>query len=190
MKPISIVSLVLIAILSVVSIADAAVASTVSGDDEKIPIDVQILLAKLRAVTAKHLIIFGDETDGYEKASDCVPQMGYHFVNFELFSDQSVDALRPEGLVYEQKNGLFKLVAAEYLMIALANTPEGPEPWFGPEPPPDGFFTAKPSLFGRPFDGPMAGHEEGMPWHYDLHAYIWKSNPDGIFTAFNPRVSC
>lgn len=37
---------------------------------------------------------------------------------------------------------------------------------------------------------PMAPHAPGMPWHYDLHAYIWQGNPDGIFEEWNPTVKC
>jgi hypothetical protein len=49
---------------------------------------------------------------------------------------------------------------------------------------------AAPVLFGRVFDGPMPGHAPGMPWHYDLHVWVWKHNPGGIFAQFNPTVSC
>jgi hypothetical protein len=45
-------------------------------------------------------------------------------------------------------------------------------------------------LFGRPFDGPMLGHEPGMPPHYDLHVWVWQANPEGIFAPFNPNVTC
>ena len=37
-----------------------------------------------------------------------------------------------------------------------------------------------------PFDGPMLGHEPGMPIHYDLHAWLWKQNPSGMFARWNP----
>lgn len=47
-----------------------------------------------------------------------------------------------------------------------------------------------PALFGVPFDGPMPGHEEGMPEHYDLHAWAWRANPNGVFAPFNPNVGC
>ena len=46
----------------------------------------------------------------------------------------------------------------------------------------------RPSLFGVPFDGPMLGHEPGMPIHYDLHAWLWKKNPKGKFARWNPTV--
>jgi hypothetical protein len=45
-------------------------------------------------------------------------------------------------------------------------------------------------IFGRPLDGPMEAHEPGQPPHYDLHVWIWKANPSGIFAPFNPKVSC
>ena len=48
----------------------------------------------------------------------------------------------------------------------------------------------RPYLFGRGFDGPMEGHEPGMPMHYDLHAWVWKRNPAGTFAMWNPRVEC
>jgi hypothetical protein len=48
----------------------------------------------------------------------------------------------------------------------------------------------RPELFGRPFDGPMPGHEPGMPVHYDLHLWVGEANPDGVFSAWNPRVRC
>ena len=41
-----------------------------------------------------------------------------------------------------------------------------------------------------PFDGPMLGHEPGMPIHYDLHVWIWQHNPVGMLDQFNPSGSC
>jgi hypothetical protein len=29
-----------------------------------------------------------------------------------------------------------------------------------------------------------------MPIHYDLHAYLWQGNPDGVLATFNPNVRC
>ncbi len=48
----------------------------------------------------------------------------------------------------------------------------------------------QPELFGKKFDGPMPGHGPGMPVHYDLHAYIWTTNPAGTLATWNPEVSC
>jgi hypothetical protein len=48
----------------------------------------------------------------------------------------------------------------------------------------------RPSLFGQEFDGPMEGHGPGQPIHYDLHVWLWKKNPAGMFAPFNPKVAC
>jgi len=40
------------------------------------------------------------------------------------------------------------------------------------------------------FDGPMAGHNPQMPWHYDLHAWVIENNPAGLFSQWNPSISC
>ena len=48
----------------------------------------------------------------------------------------------------------------------------------------------RPTLFGQPFDGPMAGHEPGMPAHFDLHVWLYEKNPTGELSAWNPRVTC
>ena len=39
-------------------------------------------------------------------------------------------------------------------------------------------------------NGPMAGHNPQMPWHYDLHAWVIENNPAGMFSQWNPSISC
>ena len=34
-----------------------------------------------------------------------------------------------------------------------------------------------------PFDSPMLGHEPGMPVHYDLHVWLYRHNPAGLFAS-------
>ncbi len=100
-----------------------------------------------------------------------------------------LDPSRPETLLYEpQKNGQLRLVGVEYFAVAL--TANGP--YFGPPPPPPppAFVTPRPTLFGQDFDGPMPGHDAGMPWHFDLHVWLWRNNPRGMFSPFNPKVTC
>ncbi len=39
----------------------------------------------------------------------------------------------------------------------------------------------------------MEGHQPLMPvavHHYDLHVWLWKANPAGIFSPTNPSVTC
>ena len=117
---------------------------------------------------------------GYQPAKDCVAGpdggMGIHYANAKLIRDPRIDKRRPEILVYEPRGNRRRLVAVE---------------WFRADG--DGRLDTdgdRPYLFGRGFDGPMEGHEPGMPVHYDLHAWIFKYNPAGVFAQYNPRVSC
>jgi hypothetical protein len=125
------------------------------------------------------------------------PVMGVHARHEALMSDQTVDPLRPELLLYEPTpTGGLRLVGVEYFQSVLVHdgdpsTNDLPEPYFGHQPPPtDRIVGSTPQLFGQPFDGPMEGHIPQMPWHWDLHAWIWQANPDGIFAPFNPRIRC
>ena len=99
--------------------------------------------------------------------------MGVHFVNLTVQGPP--DPMKPNVLVYEpQADGKLKLVGVEWL-VPLAAAKE------------------RPSLFGQPFQGPMEGHEPLIPQgfhHYDLHAWLFKDNPLGMFSPTNPDVSC
>ncbi len=53
--------------------------------------------------------------------------------------------------------------------------------------------TERPVIFGRPMEGPMEGHYPLMPssmHHYDLHVWLWKPNPAGVFSPTNPALEC
>jgi len=121
--------------------------------------------------------------------------MGVHSANQALMGTQEIDARRPEVLLYlATGGGKYALVGVEYVQpILLRNTATGAvAPWFAPEPWPSTFVqvTAKPSLFGETFQGPMPGHVPGMPWHYDLHVWAWYDNPTGLFAQWNPSLRC
>jgi hypothetical protein len=122
--------------------------------------------------------------------------MGVHAVNPAFVSDQVIDPLRPEALLYEpNKNGGFKLVGIEYVQAVLVRDKAtgAVSPWFAPTPWRAAEYdvvTQRPAVFEQAFDGPMPGHEPGMPWHFDLHVWAWAPNPSGDFAPFNPRVSC
>ena len=98
--------------------------------------------------------------------------MGVHFVNLTV--QGPLDPMKPNVLIYEPVDGKLKLVAAEWLVPVTA-------------------AKERPSLFGQPFQGPMEGHEPLIPQgfhHYDLHAWLFKDNPLGMFSPTNPNVSC
>lgn len=142
-------------------------------------------LAKVRAATAKYHDIAVAEAAGYELASPCVVDeevppfdgvMGYHYVNFRLFG-APLDPAKPAALMYLPDNeGVLHLAGVEYFKVDGDQNKAT-----------DG---DRPSLFGEPFAGPMDGHGPGMPIHYDLHAWVWKHNPSGMFSEWNPAGSC
>lgn len=115
-------------------------------------------------------------TDVCSELPDGSAGMGYHYVNPQLMQG-APDPSHPPILVYvPTADGGRTLGAAE---------------WFAVDGDQDlGTDADRPSLLGIPFDGPMPGHEPGMPIHYDLHAWLFTANPDGIFAPFNPRVDC
>jgi hypothetical protein len=138
-------------------------------------------LAAVRRATAKYRNVKAAIADGFVQASGCtespgVGGMGYHYMNMANVADGVLDATKPELLVYVPTEDGLKLAAAEYFQAdADQNLATDSD---------------RPSLFGIPFDGPMPGHEPGMPIHYDLHAWVWYHNPSGVFAPWNPRVSC
>ena len=97
--------------------------------------------------------------------------MGYHWVNMDLI-DPVFDPANPEALLYEpDNNGNLKLVGVEYIVIDVGQE----RPHFG----------------DYPFDieGVPPLMAQGVP-HWSLHVWLYKENPNGIFTPFNPNVSC
>jgi hypothetical protein len=99
--------------------------------------------------------------------------MGVHFLNMGLVGP-TMDSLRPQVLLYEPHGDSLRLVGAE---------------WFVPTQ----VSRTRPTLFGRPFDGPMEGHHPLMPaqlHHWDLHVWLWKPNPAGMFSPTNPALKC
>lgn len=132
-------------------------------------------IAAIRQATAKYHDVNVAIADGYmptEMCSELPGQggMGYHYANLQLASDLQSDLLRPEVLLYAPSDTGLKLVAVEYFQ-ADAGQPH-------------------PRLLGQWFDGPMPGHGPGMPTHYDLHVWLWKHNPSGMFAPWNPAVIC
>jgi hypothetical protein len=47
-----------------------------------------------------------------------------------------------------------------------------------------------PEVYGHPLDFVDSPNEFGLPPFYELHVWLYKSNPNGMFNEWNPRVSC
>ncbi len=157
-------------------------------------------LASLRNATAAFHNVSAAIAAGYADPAGvpCVASpagtMGIHVANPSLI-DTNVVPNEPEVLLYlPKKNGGFKLVAVEYFVpVLLRNVSTGAiSPWFSPNRWGAGYVVVNPapSVFGQTFEGPMGPHDPGMPWHYDKHVWVWETNPSGMFSQWNPSISC
>jgi len=149
----------------------AAVLALASSASAQAPIGAQ--LAQVRAATAKYHNVSKAIADGYVQVSPCVSSpaggMGVHYRKNALLNGQ-VNALTPEVLVYQpMKNGKLRLVAVEYFEFATAVN------------------NTAPTVLGQTFVGPET---HGIPAHFELHVWLWKHNPSGMFAQWNPRVVC
>jgi len=110
------------------------------------------------------------QADGYtERLTDCMADssggMGYHYGKVANI-DGNARLLEPEILMYEpQPDGSLKFVGIEFVVpLSAAATP--------------------PSLFGIPF------HRNEAFQLWVLHVWLYRENPSGMFTDWNPTVSC
>lgn len=168
-KAATLVSAMLLAVLFQASGVPAQTSSPVLSEE----------LAKVRQALEKYQDVVTAVADGYWSTVLCVQDerkagMGIHFVNPRLMGPVP-DPMRPQILLYVPVGNKLQLVGAEWFIPLATGVKE------------------RPSLFGQPFDGPMEGHPPTQPpelHHYDLHVWLFKANPDGMFKPFNPEVKC
>ena len=146
-------------------------------------------LDSARAALAKYADPFAAIKDGFFSTLACIDfptgakdgpveyppgAMGVHFLNPANIGP-TLDPTKPQVLIYEPVGNKLQLAAAEWFVPAQLVT------------------GAAPSIFGQTLAGPMDGHEPIMPAslrHYDLHVWLWKDNPKGMFTSTNASVKC
>lgn len=124
----------------------------------------------------------GSVPDGYGSTLGCVtgPEegaMGVHFVNPELLGDAELNPDRPEALIYEFKDGVGRLVGAEFIVLA--------DVWHTTH-----ALNDPPILEGQLLHFVESPNRFGLPPFYELHVWAWRNNPNGAFVDWNPRVSC
>lgn len=130
-------------------------------------------LATFRRATARYHDVDAALEDGFEQILPCIEApsgdgaIGIPYARLDRF-DATIDLSEPEILFYEpQPDGRLRLVGGEPVVPI--------EEWTEDEPP---------SLFGHDFH---RNEEHGL---YGLHMWIWKHNPDGVFSFWHPDVSC
>ncbi|MBW3656058.1 MAG: hypothetical protein KY444_08110 [Gemmatimonadetes bacterium] len=121
--------------------------------------------------------------------------MGIHFFRPDLLgitgppnprvngTGVNTDFTRPSVLIYEpQADGSLALMAVENLVFIKAWEEAG--------------NTAPPTFMGRPYDlmrdDPATELDEAHMFepHYDLHVWLYRENPRGMFAQFNPNATC
>lgn len=123
--------------------------------------------------------------------------MGLHYVRRDLLglsntpqgqgrvsgTGTHTDFAKPAMLVYEPRaDGSLELVAVENLVFKKAWELAGND--------------KPPSFRGNPYlllsDNPKTPLDEAHRYepHYELHAWVIRENPLGMFAPFNPRVTC
>ena len=137
------------------------------------------LAAHVRNVTAVYRDINQAIAAGYKQFGGCVsgPEagaMGVHFVN-ETLVDGTLDADRPEALIYEVKDGVARLVGVEFITPVAA--------W-------DAVHDGPPVLYGQHLHLLGTPNRYRLPALYELHVWAWRENPKGTFVDWNPLVSC
>lgn len=125
-------------------------------------------LAQARKATARYHDIEQALADGYVNFNLYVPGEGFHYVKFSLI-DGTFDPSQPEMLLYSPVPGedRLELAGVEYL-VPLSSSAQAPEG-----------FTGDADQWRMDAEG------FGL---WELNAWIWMHNPEGIFAHDNPRV--
>jgi hypothetical protein len=193
---------ILAAALAATAAAAIAAAAPAAG-----PAAGEPTLDEVRAATARFRDIKVALAEGYispdnscETASHMgLPKemgaMGIHYVRPDLLgitappnprvdgNGTHTDFKKPAILIYEpQADGSLELVAVENLVFEKAWKDAGNK--------------QRPSFHGVAYDhmadDPKTAADEAHMFepHFDRHVWIYRDNPNGVFTPFNPNVTC
>lgn len=140
-----------------------------SDDDGEQLAQWELEVNQLKAATSKYVDVNVATNEGFIDVSGFVPNMGHHYL-LPPRADGIFELEKPETLLYAPDgNGNMEFVAVEYVVpIADLNNPGSP---------PEGFT--------GDLDEWEINQNIGQ---WQLHVWIGKENPDGIFTPFNPAV--
>ena len=167
-------------------------------------------LDEVKALTEKYRDVKVAVAEGYTTDHKCTTaamlgfpsemgDMGLHYVRRDLLglspkpappgsgrvhgTGTYTDFRKPAMLVYEPRpDGSLQLVAVENLVFESAWRAAGKK---GPP-----AFRAEPYVLLK--DKPETKVDEAHGWepHYELHLWLFRDNPNGIYSEFNPRVTC
>jgi len=168
-------------------VGSALAMSACAGESSHTPSPVLLDLDEVALATERYLDINAALADGFIQASPCeavagVGAMGHHYLN-PARMDGRIVLTEPEVLLYIPEGGRMRLAGVEYILPIIQDG----RPYFGTTMPATG---PAPTIMGQTFQGPMPGHNPAMPWHFDLHVWVFDDNPAGRFAQFNSRLRC
>lgn len=184
------------------SLIAAAIAITVAGCDSSTEPDVNAQIEEVRRLTEPFRNISAAQAAGYTVwspnptaagatcPSSAEGKMGYHLVNVGQRGDPAnpaqgdavIDYRQPEMLLYEKRaDGTLHLVGVEYIVFKAA--------WERVH----GAGAAPPQVLGQTV--PFSSHSFPPAVttnvdHYELHVWLHSQNPNGMFSHYNPSISC
>lgn len=166
-------------------------------------------LDEVRTIAEKYRDVNVAKAEGYTTDNKCVTAemlghpaamgtMGLHYVRRDMLglppkpsppgsgrvkgNGTHTDFRHPAMLVYEpQADGSLQLVAVENLVFASAWHANSKDP---------------PTFHGRTYallrDDPRTPVDEAHGWepHYEQHLWVFRDNPNGAYSPFNPTVTC
>jgi hypothetical protein len=159
---------------------------------ERVVLDRQLAAAK--KATARYRDIAVARADGYRQVTQFIPGLGLHLANLGI-PNRTFDAARPNVLLYMPNGrGGLELAGVAYSIVRSPAWPDGPPGFAGGSDVwhyhndlcflPGGQVSIAPSQAACSSRGGF--FQARTAWL--LHAWIWKPNPRGVFTEYNPNV--
>ena len=124
-------------------------------------------LARARGATARFHRVEQAEAEGYINLNFCEEGEGCHWLNPSLL-DGEFDPTRPEILLYVRDGDGWRLVAVEYVVPLSLSPGVAPEGFSG--------------------DADHWREDSEGVGLWELTAWIWLHNPNGMFEQHNPRA--
>ena len=151
-------------------------------------------LADAKAATAEYRDIAAARADGYFQVTQFIPGLGLHMVNLQV-ANTAFDPAHPQILLYEpETDGSLRLVGVAYQFKHTDDTPPagftgGSDVWH--------YHTnlcfQKGGSVTIASDAAACRAVGGLYFQKQtawlLHAWVWKTNPHGVFTEVNPNVA-
>jgi hypothetical protein len=145
-------------------------------------------LATAKAATAKYRNIAVAKRDGYFQVTQFIPGLGLHMYKLGIPTG-TFNPATPQVLLYQPVGNRMVLVGVSYLYLHVNETPPagfagGSDVWHYHK---DLCFVAGTVTITQTAADCPGVFQKTTNWM--LHVWIWKTNPDGVFTEVNPRVT-